>query len=72
MVATQQGGDLISSILKFADTGSEATVQQGMKTTNVGGYPVILVWPRWGGSEVNASGNVKAFLFIPYLSYHVR
>jgi hypothetical protein len=67
MAATQQGRELISSILKFADAGSEATVQQGMKTTNVAGYPVILSWARWGGSEVKASGNNKAFLFLPYL-----
>ena len=38
-----------------------------MKTTNVPGYPVILCWARWGGSELNSSGNNKAFLFLPYL-----
>jgi hypothetical protein len=34
MVATQQDCELISSIIKFGDIGSEATVRQGMKTTN--------------------------------------
>jgi hypothetical protein len=38
-----------------------------MKTTNVAGYPVILSRARWGASEVYASGNNKAFLFLPYL-----
>lgn len=67
MAATKEGRDFISSILKLADTGSEPTVRQGMKTTNVPGYPIFMTWARWGGSEVNASGNTKAFLFLPYL-----
>jgi hypothetical protein len=67
MVATHQDCELISSIIKFGDIGSEATVQQGMKTTNVAGYPVILSRAPWEGSEVNTSGNNQAFLFLPYL-----
>ncbi|HAT77549.1 MAG TPA: hypothetical protein DCS19_12165 [Flavobacterium sp.] len=67
MAVTKEGRDLISSILMIGDTGSETTARQGMKTTNVAGYPVILCWARWGGSEPNASGNNKAFLFLPYL-----
>ncbi len=67
MAGTKEGRDFISSILKLADTGTETAARQGMKTTNVAGYPVILCWGRWGGSEPNASGNNKAFLFLPYL-----
>jgi len=67
MAVTKEGRDLISSILRVGDTGPETTARQGMKTTNVAGYPVILCWARWGGSELNASGNNKAFLFLPYL-----
>jgi len=67
MVATKEGRDFVSSIIKLADVGSEPTVRQGMKTTNVAGYPIFMTWARWGGSEVNASGNTKAFLFLPYL-----
>ena len=67
MVATQQDCELISSIIKFGDIGSEATVRLLMKTTNVAGYPVILSRARWGGAEVNTLGNNQAFLFLPYL-----
>jgi hypothetical protein len=67
MAVTKEGREFISTILKLGDTGPEPTARQGMKTTNVAGYPVILCWARWGGSELNASGNNKAFLFLPYL-----
>jgi hypothetical protein len=67
MAATKEGRDFISSILKLADTGTEVVARQGMKTTSVAGYPVFIAWGRWGGSELNASGNNKAFLFLPYL-----
>jgi hypothetical protein len=67
MAATKEGRDFISSLIRIADTGSETVARQGMKTTNVSGYPVTLAWGRWGGSELNASGNNKAFLFLPYL-----
>ncbi|MEG3843058.1 hypothetical protein [Microcoleus sp. herbarium14] len=67
MAATKEGRDFISSILKLADTGTETAVRTGMKTTSVAGYPVFIAWGRWGGSELNASGNNKAFLFLPYL-----
>ena len=67
MVATQQESELISSIILFGDIGSEATVRLLMNTTHLAGYPVILSRARWGGSEVNTSGNNQAFLFLPYL-----
>ena len=67
MAITKEGRELMSNILRVGDTGSETSVRQGMKTTKVAGYPVILCWARWGGSELNASGNNKAFLFLPYL-----
>lgn len=67
MAATKEGRDFISSIIQLAQTPETNTRAQGMKTTNVAGYPVILCWARWGGSELNASGNNKAFLFLPYL-----
>lgn len=67
MAINQENRELISSILKFADSTPETTARQGMKATNIAGYPVILCWARWGGCELNASGNNKAFLFLPYL-----
>lgn len=66
-MATKEGRDFITSLVKLADTGSETVARQGMKTTKVPGYPIFLTWGRWGGSELNASGNNKAFLFLPYL-----
>jgi hypothetical protein len=67
MAVTKEGRDLMTSIIQIGNTGPENTVRQGMKTTKVAGYPVFLCWARWGGSEINASGNIKAFLFLPYL-----
>lgn len=67
MAPTKEGRDFITSLVKLADTAPETSVRQGMKTTNVPGYPLTLAWGRWGGSELNASGNNKAFLFLPYL-----
>lgn len=67
MAVNKEGRDFISSLLKVADAGSESAVRTGMKTTSVAGYPVLIAWGRWGGSELNASGNNKAFLFLPYL-----
>ncbi len=67
MAPTKEGRDFISSLVRLADTAPETSVRQGMKTTNVPGYPIVLAWGRWGGSELNASGNNKAFLFLPYL-----
>lgn len=66
MAVTQDGRQFLNSILKLADS-PEVAVRTGMKTTNVAGYPVLLAWGRWGGCEPNASGNIKAFLFLPYL-----
>lgn len=66
-MATKEGRDFISSIIRLADTPETNTRAQGMKATSVAGYPVILCWARWGGSELNSSGNNKAFLFLPYL-----
>lgn len=66
-MATKEGRDFITSIIKMAEVPEASTRSQGMKTTNVPGYPVVLAWARWGGSELNASGNNKAFLFLPYL-----
>lgn len=67
MPPTKEGRDFVTSILSFADIGSESIARQGMKTTNVAGFPLFLTYGRWGGAEANQSGNVKAFLFLPYL-----
>ena len=68
MAITKEGREFMSNIIKLADTGPETSIRQGMKTTNVPGYPIILAWARWGGFEPNSSGNNKAFLFLPYIS----
>jgi hypothetical protein len=68
MAITKEGRELMSNIIKLGDTGPETPTRQGMKTTNVPGYPIILCWARWGGCEPNSSGNNKAFLLLPYIS----
>ena len=65
MATADENRKLIGSILKLAEAPEARS--QGMKTTNVPGFPLYLCWARWGGSELNASGNNKAFLFLPYL-----
>jgi len=67
MAVTKESRDLMAKILKVGDIANETNPRHGMKTTSVSGYPVTLCWARWGGSEINASGNNKAFLFLPYL-----
>jgi hypothetical protein len=67
MVVTKESRDLMAKILNVGDIANETNPRQGMKTTSVSGYPVILCWARWGGSEINASGKNKAFVFLPYL-----
>lgn len=66
MATSDESRKLIGSILRLAEA-PEARATQGMKTTNVPGYPIYLCWARWGGAELNAAGNNKAFLFLPYL-----
>lgn len=57
--------DVIDRILR---SGDEPVAQRtGMKTTNVAGYLLTTAWGRWGGSEPNQSGTLKAFLFLPYV-----
>jgi hypothetical protein len=58
--------DVMDRILRLGE-GSEVAVRTGMKTTNVVGYPLLTCWARWGGTEPNQSGTVKAFLFLPYV-----
>lgn len=65
MATTDENRKLLGSLLKLAEAPEVRA--QGMKTTNVPGFPVFLAWGRWGGSELNSSGNNKAFLFLPYL-----
>ncbi len=61
-----QNRELLSKIFgALDDTPTQS--KQGMKTTSVAGYPVFICWGRWGGSEVNQSGNNKGFIFLPYL-----
>jgi hypothetical protein len=67
MAVTKESRDLMAKILKVGDIANETNPRQGMKTTSVSGYPAILCWARWGGSEINSPGNNKAFLFLPYL-----
>jgi hypothetical protein len=67
MAVTKESRDLMAKILNVGDIANERNPRQGMKTTSVSGYPVILCWACWGGLEINASGNNKAFLFLPYL-----
>lgn len=67
MAVTKESRDFLSNIISLANATDTPAARTGMKTTNVPGYPVMLVWARWGGSELNASGNNKAFLFLPYL-----
>lgn len=64
--ATQESRQLIDRILKFGES-DQATAKSGMKTTNIAGYPLMLCWARWGGTEPNNSGVPKAFLFLPYV-----
>ena len=66
MAISNDGRQLLDRILSVAQA-PEARASVGMKTTNVAGFPLFLSWARWGGAEANASGNVKAFLFLPYL-----
>lgn len=65
-MASKESRDFIASLVKLADTTPD-TARSGMKTTKVPGYPIFLTWGRWGGTELTASGNTKAFLFLPYL-----
>src|SRR4028118_523832 len=58
--------DVIDRILRSGE-GAEIATRTGMKTTNVVGYPLMTCWARWGGSEPNQSGNIKAILFLPYV-----
>jgi hypothetical protein len=58
--------DVIDRILRSGE-GAEVATRTGMKTTNVVGYPLMTCWARWGGSEPNQSGNLKAILFLPYV-----
>lgn len=67
MAISNDGRQFLNSILKLADSPETGAARTGMKTTNVASYPIFLGWGRWGGSELNASGNNKAFLFLPYL-----
>ena len=64
-VGTSRTLDVIDRILKSGD--EPVASRTGMKTTNVVGYPLVTCWARWGGSEPNQSGTVKAFLFLPYV-----
>ena len=57
---------VMDRILRLGE-GSEVAVRTGMKTTNVVGYPLFTCWARWGGTEPNQSGTIKAFLFLPYV-----
>jgi len=67
MAISNDGRQFLSNILKLADAPEVSTRSGGMKTTNVVSYPLFLGWGRWGGCELNASDNNKAFLFLPYL-----
>lgn len=66
MAITNDGRDFINNLLKVAAPAEARTASVGMKTTSVLGFPLFLCWGRWGGAELNSSGNNKAFLFLPY------
>ncbi|WP_293305582.1 hypothetical protein, partial [Microcoleus sp. PH2017_22_RUC_O_B] len=61
------GRELLDKMFSLVQTPEARAASAGMKTTNVAGFPLFLTWGRWGGAEANQSGNVKAFLFLPYL-----
>ena len=63
---TSRNLDLIDRILRSGE-GAEVATRTGMKTTNVVGYPLVTCGARWGGSEPNQSGTIKAILFLPYV-----
>ena len=62
-----QNRELLSKIFGALHDTPSQDKKQGMNTTSVAGYPVFICWGRWGGSEVNQSGNNKGFIFLPYL-----
>lgn len=64
--ASQESRQLIDRILKFGESDQQVA-RTGMKTTNIAGYPLMLCWGVWGGTEPNNSGTHKAFLFLPYV-----
>jgi len=66
MAISNDSRQFLNSIIQLADT-PQASARTGMKTTNVASYPIFLAWGRWGGCELNGSGNNKAFLFLPYI-----
>jgi|SRR6476661_936258 len=66
-MSKQENRELISKIFGALSDDAPAQTRQGMKTTKVPGFPVFTCWGRWGGAEVNQSGNNKGILFLPYL-----
>ena len=67
MALTNDGRELLDKMFSLVQSPEVRTASAGMKTTNVPGFSLFLTWGRWGGAEANQSGNVKAFLFLPYL-----
>ena len=59
--------NLIDAVLQMKQT-EETKTRSGMQTTNVPGFPLFMCWGRWGGTEANPSGNLKAFLLIPHIT----
>ncbi|MCC3575242.1 MAG: hypothetical protein JGK30_25955 [Microcoleus sp. PH2017_40_RAT_O_B] len=67
MAISNDGRELLDKMFSLVQTPEARAASAGMKTTNVAGFPLFLTYGRWGGAEANQSGNVKAFLFLPYL-----
>jgi len=68
MAVDQAGRDFLSGLVKLVDVKESGSMRaDGMKTTNVAGYPLFMTWAVWGGTELAKSGIVKAFLLDPYL-----
>jgi hypothetical protein len=66
-MSKQENRELLNKIFGALDDAPAQTARQGMKTTKVPGYPCFMCWGRWGGAELNQSGNNKGILFLPYL-----
>jgi len=68
MAVNQEGRAFLSDLVKLVDIKESGSMRSdGMKTTNVAGYPLFMMWAAWGGTELAKSGITKAFLLQSYL-----
>jgi hypothetical protein len=68
MAVNQEGREFLSGLVRLVDVKESVNMRaDGMKTTNVAGYPIFMMWAAWGGTELAKSGITKAFLLQSYL-----